>query len=75
MNLNDQVHSLGTSTFKLVRTSWDEYVGGKAISTCSPGIILDQFESLKDYQKFAEETLPGMLEMRPIYQDLKNLEL
>ncbi len=73
VNLNDKVHQLGTSGSKLVRSSWEEYQKGE-FNICEPSIILDQFTDHKGYQKYALDTLPSMLEIRPAYEDLKHLE-
>ena len=56
VNLNDKTHQLGGLTAKLVRSSWDEYVG-KSKGFCKKGVILNQFRNKKEYKKFAEDAL------------------
>lgn len=76
INLNDRVHKLdqlGSEASKLVRSqsSWGEYVGEKETNFCEKNIILDQFESQKEYQKFAEDSLENILKRK---EDLKEIE-
>ncbi|MBU4369261.1 transposase [Patescibacteria group bacterium] len=68
INLNHRVHNLekfGHRVSKLLKSSWEEYINnGKGI--CDKKIILDQFESILDYKKFAEESLNGIKERKEI---------
>lgn len=79
VNLNDQVHQLGSPTSKLVRSrsSWDEYVEGNEDTPgiCEKGIILEQFENKEDYKKFAIATLKDVLERRSELKDLEEMFL
>jgi len=71
INLNDQVHQL--PNVSLVRSSWIEYMKPKT-SFCKTDIILSQFETVKSYKKFAEDSLLLMLEKRSDYKDLLDTE-
>lgn len=65
VNLNNRVHQLGGLTAKLVRTSWDEYLKNKkSFSFCSKDMILGQFNSNKEYQEFAANSLKEILRRR-----------
>jgi len=67
INLNWQGHQLGARGAKLVRTSWDEYLGKveKEKEICSgKKIVLGQFRSRKDYEKFAKDSLKQILERK-----------
>jgi REP element-mobilizing transposase RayT len=66
VNLNDQVHqiSLGGATHKLIRSSWEEYIGLVKEPMCKKDIILGQFKNKKEYQEYAEDALPIMLERK-----------
>ena len=71
INLNDQVHSLGSLASK---SSWDEYVGGKkAGNFCEKEIILDQFKNADEYSKFATSSLAGILERKEREKEIENL--
>ncbi|OGD67215.1 hypothetical protein A2442_04230 [Candidatus Campbellbacteria bacterium RIFOXYC2_FULL_35_25] len=70
VNLNNKVHKKFDGIKKHFldlnpnRSSWDEYhIKGKK-GFCKKGTILDQFKDIKDYKKFAEETLKEIREMR-----------
>lgn len=73
VNLNDKVHQLGSSTPKLVksRSSWEEYTSVKHSSFCEKDIILDQFKSIKEYQKFAESYLECVFKRRSGLKDMR----
>ena len=64
VNLNNNVHQLGGLASKLVRSSWEEYEDNKNVSICQKDIILDQFETRKEYELFALNSLPLMLEYK-----------
>ncbi len=65
VNLNNKVHRLGSSTSKLLkRSSWDEYTNNIYNGFCKKDIVLGQFKNKKEYKKFAEEALEGILERR-----------
>jgi putative transposase len=65
VNLNDKAHSLGGSTSKwITKSSWNEYIGENKENFCNKKIVLDRFNSPKEYKEFAEETLKGVLERK-----------
>ena len=64
VNLNDQVHKLGSSTSK---SSWEEYVGRirkRETGICQKRVVLGQFKSIEEYKVFAQNTLRGIREKR-----------
>lgn len=64
VNLNNKVHQLKGSTFKLVRSSWNEYirkVGGDNKFFCNKDIILGQFKNSEEYRHFAQNSLKDIL--------------
>lgn len=65
VNLNDMVHQLqlGSSTPKLVRSSWEEYVNGRE-NFCEKEIILGQFKNPAEYKNFAESSLIDIRERK-----------
>lgn len=64
VNLNDSVHQLGGSTSKLVDSSWDEYMNKSKKKICNKNIILKQFRNIKEYKRFAENSLNDILEKK-----------
>jgi hypothetical protein len=74
INLNHRVHNLekfGSSTPKLFKSSWEEYLGNNSgEEICSKDIILNQFDSQKSYQKFSEESLIRIKESKEIQRYL-----
>ena len=77
INLNDRVHQLGSSTPKLVRSrsSWGEYTDDISESMCEKEIILQQFQSMDEYKKFALASLESILEKRGELKDLSDFLL
>jgi len=72
VNLNTEKHQLGSSASKLVLSSWEEYVGkplGGVEEMCDKEIILGQFKSKKEYEKFARSSLEDML-LRQKHEEL-----
>ena len=72
VNLNDRVHQLRGETAKLSRSSFKEYVTGIPY-LCNTEIILDQFKNRKQYEKFALEALPQILQRKEEEKELANL--
>ncbi|OGI27002.1 MAG: hypothetical protein A2359_04230 [Candidatus Moranbacteria bacterium RIFOXYB1_FULL_43_19] len=68
VNLNNRVHSLGSST-SMSMSSWREYTDNFSEKTFCVGkrVILDDFENGEDYREFAEESLTAI-------KDKKDLE-
>lgn len=75
VNLNDRVHLLRCKAPKLVKSSWDEYVGNNKKDFCKKDIILDQFNSVKKYKKFAEELLIDIKKQREEKKEIEKLLL
>lgn len=74
VNLNFRVHQLGGLVAKLVKSSWDEYIlKNVAAEFCKKNIILDQFDSRKEYEAFAIETLPILLERKQREKEISDL--
>lgn len=66
VNLNDKVHRLGN---RVSKSSWDEYTGVMARNKngfCKKDIILDQFNTVSEYKKFAEDSLETIRERKDI---------
>ena len=70
VNLNYRVHQLGALGAKLSRSSWEEYKNGIG-GFCKKEIVLDQFDSPKEYENFALDALPDMLAKRRNYNELE----
>lgn len=77
VNLNDRVHQLGGFTAKLVesKSSWGEYMDKKINGICEKGIILEQFNNVHDYEKFALLSLESILQKKEELRDLDKLLL
>ena len=73
--LGYQTRGLGGSASKLVRSSWGEYTGKRKRANdtdfCKKGIILEQFGSVKKYEKFALDALSKIQERKG---ELKEIE-
>jgi len=61
VNLNNRVHSL--DDLKTL-SSWSEYIDDVDYCLCKKEIVLDQFKTKKEYEKFAKQSLKGILERR-----------
>ncbi|MBU6431290.1 transposase [Patescibacteria group bacterium] len=74
VNLNDRVHGLDKLGSSTPKSSWEEYVSMKNFTTefCSPDIILDQFDSRIEYEKFALEALENIRERKNINDELSD---
>jgi REP element-mobilizing transposase RayT len=75
INLNFRVHKLSEDLLSVVRSSMDEYVGGGEIQICKKDIILGQFKNSKEYEDYAEDALPIMLERKILEKELKYLTI
>lgn len=80
VNLNNQVHQLGSPTPKLMKSSWDEYVSDRKNETqkavfCEKSIVLEQFNSISEYKNFALETLKVIQEGKREEKEMKKLFL
>lgn len=72
VNLNYKVHDFdplrgqfGNLVSKLWESSWDEYVKSRR-DFCNKDIILEQFENVQEYKKFAENSLKEIKERKEI---------
>lgn len=72
VNLNYKLHKIGNQVTELVRSSLVEYEEGIA-GICDKNIVLDQFDSPREYKKFVLEQLPYMKSMRKVYDELKTV--
>ncbi|MCX6736349.1 MAG: transposase [Candidatus Parcubacteria bacterium] len=75
INLNFCVHKLSEESLKVVRSSWDEYVGQTRNKICSKDIVMGQFKNSEDYKNYAEDALPIMLERKALERELKYLAI
>ncbi len=77
VNLNNLVHQLESKASKLVKskTSWEEYIEDNSVGFCKRSIILEQFKNKREYKKFAEESLRGILEKRYELDDFEDFLL
>ena len=74
INLNSIAHNHGHQVASLCRTSWNEYVADNyPEEVCEKKIILEQFKSRNEYQKFAEESLKSILERKMLLSELENV--
>jgi len=73
VNLNYRVHQLGSRTSKLTATSWDEYIGKTKNGFCKKNIILEQYNSNKEYEEFALGSLDCIIERRKEDGDINAL--
>jgi len=75
VNLNDLLGGvLGGETTKLGKSSWNEYINQEKVSEkiCfGKGVILEQFDSVEDYKKFADSSLEDIRENKKEYKDLE----
>lgn len=71
VNLNDKL--LGDRTAKLGKSSWEEYVNfSDNFGICKKkDIILDQFKSMKEYKKFALNTIEDVKINKEKYKELE----
>ncbi len=64
VNLNNKVHKLNSSSYKLVRSSWNEYIERnkkRQADFCEKSIVLGQFKNPSEYKVFAENSLNDIL--------------
>lgn len=62
VNLNGRAHQLGGNASKLVRSSWGEYINVNTPGLCVKDMILGQFENVKEYKNFSENSLEWIKE-------------
>jgi len=77
INLNYKVHKnlnkKWMENFSI--SSFPEYIGEKIKPFCVKNIILEQFDSKKEYRSFCEETLPEILQRKEDEKELKYMLL
>lgn len=66
IHLNNEVHAISSKELFLTRSSWEEYIGATGEELCSKDIILGQFKSIIEYQKFAKSSLKIILKNRDL---------
>lgn len=69
INLNYKVHQLRSSTPKLCKSSWGEYMGAEE-GFCNKRIVLSQFKNIQDYKSFVEETLKTIKDKKDMEKSL-----
>jgi len=58
-------HSFGSSTPKLSKSSWNEYIGrGNGKGICNPDITVSQFNGSDEYKRFALSSFELILEQK-----------
>ncbi len=79
INLNDRVHtrnnSLGRSTSKLSKSSFDEYMKNDSEGLCAKDVVLKQFHNVRDYEKFSLDSLKDIIARKKELKDLENFLL
>lgn len=70
VNLNFRVHKYGEEVAFLIRSSWNEYLGKTKNQYCKKEVILGQFRDRREYEKFSESALVGILERKQLEKDL-----
>ncbi|MEK7477976.1 MAG: transposase [Patescibacteria group bacterium] len=70
INLNYRVHRLPQNA--LYQSSWEQYLG-KSNNLCDKKIITSQFKSLGEYNNFAEDMLPILVERKDDQKELGNI--
>ena len=74
VNLNHKIKLLGDRTAKLEKSSWEEYIGTKGPfqNFCAKkNIILEQFETKKEYEEFARSSLEDIRLNKEKYKELE----
>ena len=81
VNLNYRIHQLGNPIPKLALTksSWEDYIGLKRVrvkktkpkSLCQPKLILEQFKNQTEYQQFALDLLPILIDKKVAERELE----
>jgi putative transposase len=72
INLNYSVHKFGGLTAKLHRSSWEEYTTDQP-GICEKSIVLDQFDSIAEYEGYARNSLPLMLDAKADKKELDSI--
>ncbi len=75
INLNYRVHKIPEAIISVVRSSWQEYTGVPKINVCKKDIISQQFKDQKEYEDYAKDALPIMLERKILEKELKYMTI
>lgn len=73
VNLNNRIHKLGGETAKLSKSSWEEYIQKTHERFCGKKIVTAQFNSPKEYEKFAENSLVDILDRKRLDKEFDEL--
>ncbi len=60
INLNNRLGSLGDATMMLSKSSWEEYIDQATGGFCEKSIVLDQFSSIREYEKFVLDSFKNI---------------
>ncbi|KKQ35897.1 MAG: hypothetical protein US50_C0003G0017 [Candidatus Nomurabacteria bacterium GW2011_GWB1_37_5] len=76
VNLNFKIHKLdqlSNPIAKLVRSSWDEYVGHNKLkdNICWKEFVLNKFKNIKEYKDFALKSTIKIINKRDISKELE----
>jgi REP element-mobilizing transposase RayT len=75
VNLNNRVHQINDEDSRLVRSSWDEYVGSVKTPICEKDVILGRFKDGDEYKAYAEDALGIMLERKKNEREMRRLSI
>lgn len=87
VNLNDRIHGNNQLGNPVTKSSWGEYIGENSKnsgsgensesinSLCSKDIILGQFNGIRDYKTFAEETMTDIIRRRRDDREEESMDL
>jgi putative transposase len=70
VNLNDKI-LLGDKTAKLIKSSWEEYLGKNKENFCKKDLVLDQFKNIEEYKKFTLSSLEDIRFNKEKYSELE----
>ncbi len=75
INLNNKAHQLRGETSQLIKNSWNSYIDNSISDNLlgNTTIITDQFKNTKEYQDFAEEILPDIIERKKLLKELEEI--
>lgn len=82
VNLNNEVHQLPQDDLLFLgnkRSSWTEYMQGgnekKEIDLCEKKSVLGQFKGCKEYERFARDSLKGIIKKKKLQKGIESLLL
>lgn len=71
INLNNRVHKIELR-HPMSKSSWNEYMG-KEGGSCNKDVVLRQFNNIKEYEEFAENSLEGILERKVLLKEIESM--